>query len=110
VAAKTRHKDAALALVDFLTGEEEVEHALVGFSVVAALKAAYDADGIGGALPPHAAVKRALEVARPRPVTPYWPQISEAIFTNVNAALEGRLSPRAALRAADRRIDRILTS
>ena len=36
------------------------------------------------------ALQQGVEQAKSRPVSPVYPQISEAIFKNVNAALVGR--------------------
>ena len=53
-------------------------------------------------------VKRSLEQAKPRPVTPAWARVSKAIYENVHAALTGDVTARQALQAADRDIDRAL--
>ena len=60
------------------------------------------------ALPYAGVLKQAIEVARARPVTPDYHDISAAIYTNVNAALNGAASPAAALKAADRQINAAL--
>jgi multiple sugar transport system substrate-binding protein len=39
-----------------------------------------------------------------------YPQISEAIYTNVNDALAGRKSPEAAIKAADSQITKALST
>jgi multiple sugar transport system substrate-binding protein len=39
-----------------------------------------------------------------------YPQISEAIYTNVNDALAGRKSPAAAIKAADGEITKALST
>jgi multiple sugar transport system substrate-binding protein len=44
-------------------------------------------------LPFAADLLKAVEQAQPRPVSPVYPQISEAIYTNVYAALQGDASP-----------------
>lgn len=45
----------------------------------------------------------------PRPAgTPNYPQVSSAIYTNVNAALAGQMSPSAALKAAASQINSAL--
>jgi multiple sugar transport system substrate-binding protein len=38
-------------------------------------------------------LRTAIEQAQPRPVSPVYPQISEAIYNNVFAALQGDMSP-----------------
>jgi multiple sugar transport system substrate-binding protein len=43
-----------------------------------------------------------------RPVSPVYPQISEAIYKNVNAALSGSMSPQQALKQAQSDITKAL--
>ena len=45
------------------------------------------------AMPFAADLRKAVEQAQPRPVSPVYPQINEAINTNVYAALQGEMSP-----------------
>ncbi len=51
-----------------------------------------------------AASSRVTPVSRPSNTSAYG-AVSRAIFTNVNDAITGALSPEAALEAADRQID-----
>ena len=44
---------------------------------------------------------QAISQAKARPVSPVYPQISQAIYKNVNDALAGRVSPQDALKKAD---------
>jgi multiple sugar transport system substrate-binding protein len=43
-------------------------------------------------------LKKAVEQGKARPVTPVYPQISEAIYKNVHDALQGKQAPDAALK------------
>ena len=45
-------------------------------------------------------LKTAVEQSQARPVSPVYPQISQAIYENVNEALAGRASPEEALKTA----------
>jgi multiple sugar transport system substrate-binding protein len=38
-------------------------------------------------------LRTAIEQAKPRPVSPVYPQISEAVYNNVYDALQGNTSP-----------------
>ena len=60
------------------------------------------------ALPFVAELRQAVETAKTRPISPKYLRISRAIHTNVNAALRGRRSPEAALKAAHRQINQVL--
>ena len=48
--------------------------------------------------------------AKARPVSPVYPQISQAIYNNVNAALSGKVSPADALKAADGQMNKALAT
>ena len=54
-----------------------------------AIASAYDDPAVKKALPFSAELKQAISQAKPRPVSPVYPQISAAIYKNVNEALSG---------------------
>jgi multiple sugar transport system substrate-binding protein len=58
------------------------------------MKATYDAPAVKKAIPFSAEIRTAIEQARARPVSPVYPQISQAIYRNVNDALPGGGPPR----------------
>ena len=51
-----------------------------------------------------------MSQAKARPVSPVYPQISQAIYKNVNDALAGRVSPKDALAKADKQITSALST
>ena len=53
-------------------------------------------------------IRKAIEQARARPVSPVYPQISQAIYDNVNDAIAGRESPEASMKRAQAQIDKAL--
>jgi multiple sugar transport system substrate-binding protein len=62
------------------------------------------------AIPYAAQMKQGIEQADTRPVSPVWPQINEAIYKNVNAALSGETSPEDALKTAQSQIQQALAT
>jgi multiple sugar transport system substrate-binding protein len=54
------------------------------------------------------AIEKAIGAAKPRPVSPVYPQISQAIYNNVNQALAGRSSTDAAVKAMSSEIQKAL--
>ena len=60
----------------------------------------YEDPDVQRALPFARELKQAVEQAQPRPVSPVYPQISQAICENINRALAGQSSPEEALRQA----------
>ena len=57
-----------------------------------------------------AELKAALGQAKARPVSAVYPQISQAIYKNVNDALAGRVSPADAIKKASSQIDSALST
>ena len=55
-------------------------------------------------------LKAAVSQAKARPVSPVYPQISQAIYNNVNAALSGKVSAADALKTADDQINKALAT
>jgi multiple sugar transport system substrate-binding protein len=74
------------------------------------MKATYDAPAVKKAIPFSAEIRSAIEQARARPVSPVYPQISQAIYRNVNDALAGRRSPEDAMKRAQADIERALAT
>ena len=62
------------------------------------------------AIPYAAELKQALGQAKARPVSPVYPQISQAIYKNVNDALAGRVSPADAIKKASDQINSALST
>jgi hypothetical protein len=58
-----------------------------------ALSDSWDDPLVTGPLAVWPELERSIEQARPRPVTPAYPLVSQAIHRNVHAALTGRLPP-----------------
>jgi multiple sugar transport system substrate-binding protein len=70
----------------------------------------YDDPAVQKAYPFAAELKQSVSQAKARPVSPVYPQISEAIYNNVNAALSGKTSPADAMKAADAAITKALAT
>ena len=70
----------------------------------------YDEPAVKKALPYSAELLNAVKEAVPRPVSPVYPQISEAVYKNVNEALTGQESPEDALKKGNAQIDKALAS
>ena len=55
-------------------------------------------------------LRTAVENATSRPVSPVYSQISQAVFTNVNKAIGGQMSPEDALKKGQEQIEKALSS
>jgi multiple sugar transport system substrate-binding protein len=100
----------ALAVVDFLATEDWQATLTAEFSQASALKAVWDRPEVQKAIPFHAELRQAIEQARARPVSPVYPQISQAIYKNVNAAITGNASPEDAMKQAQSDIEKALAT
>jgi multiple sugar transport system substrate-binding protein len=109
VAEDARTEAAALALADYLTGPEEAMRLIKRHRLPTALSASYDGAWAFDWIPYVQELERSLEAARVHPITPRWPQMARAIGARVRDALTGRMSPRAALAAADRDVAALLS-
>ena len=83
---------------------------LLKYSQAAVISATYDDPDVKKAIPYSAELKQAISQAKPRPVSPVYTQISQAIYKNVNDALAGRVSPKDALAKADKQITSALST
>jgi multiple sugar transport system substrate-binding protein len=108
VSAYSQNPGGALALIDFLTSPEIEKQDAAEFSLAPTLTATYDDADVKEALPFAADLKQAVEQARARPVSPVYPQISQAIYENVNRALAGQSTPKQAMEQAQSDIERAL--
>jgi trehalose/maltose transport system substrate-binding protein len=99
---------AALKYADFLTSKESETTMFRDFSLAPTLAAVYDDPGVKKKIPFAAELKQAVSQAKARPVSPVYPQISQAIYKNVNEALAGRVSPEDALKNAQSQMEKAL--
>jgi multiple sugar transport system substrate-binding protein len=100
ISVASKNPGGALKLIDFLTQPDEERQDAARYSVPPTLTATYDDPAVKRALPFAAELKQAVMQAKPRPVSPVYPQISQAIYKNVNEALAGRTTAEAALKKA----------
>jgi multiple sugar transport system substrate-binding protein len=110
ISTYSKNPKGAVTLVDFLTSKQiEVQDA-AKYSLAPVLNSAYDDPSVQKALPFAAELKQAVSQAKSRPVSPVYPQISQAIYQNVNKALAGQMSPQDALKTADASINKALAT
>jgi multiple sugar transport system substrate-binding protein len=110
VSAFSKNPKGAVTLIDFLTSPEIEAQDAAKYSLAPVLNATYDDPAVKKALPFAAELKQAVTQAKSRPVSPVYPQISQAIYKNVNQALSGQVSPQDALKTADDQINKALAT
>jgi multiple sugar transport system substrate-binding protein len=96
----SKNPGAALKFIDYMTHEQRQAEDIVKYSDASPLKAVYDDPEVQKAQPFSDELKTAVEQSRSRPVSPVYPQVSQAIYKNVNQALSGQVSPEEALKQA----------
>jgi multiple sugar transport system substrate-binding protein len=110
ISAYSKNPKGAVKLIDYLTSPEVEQINAAKFSIAPTLNATYDDAEVKKALPFAAELKQAVTQAKARPVSPVYPQISQAIYKNVNAALSGQSTPQDALKKADAQINSALST
>jgi multiple sugar transport system substrate-binding protein len=110
ISAYAANPGGALKFVDFATNEESMNRAASKFALPPALASSYDDPQVQEALPFATELKQAVEQAQPRPVTPVYTQVSQAIYENVNAALAGQATPQEALEQAQSDLEQALAT
>jgi multiple sugar transport system substrate-binding protein len=93
ISAYSENPEGALAFANFATSPEAQVIQASKASLPAVLTDVYDDPQVKKALPFASELRDAVEQAKPRPVTPVYPQVSEAIYNNVFAVLQGDMSP-----------------
>jgi multiple sugar transport system substrate-binding protein len=110
ISVYSKNPGGALKLVDFI-GSPEIQKAYAAqFSLAPVRAEVYDDPAVKKALPFAADLRQAITQARARPVSPVYPQISQAIYKNVNAALSGQQSPEDAAKKAQADIEKALST
>jgi multiple sugar transport system substrate-binding protein len=108
ISTYSKNPGAALKLVEFI-GSPEIQKAYATqFSLAPVLNSVYDDAAVKKAIPFSDQLKQAISQAKARPVSPVYPQISQAIYKNVNAALAGQKSPADAMKQAQSDIEKAL--
>ena len=93
ISAYSKNPEGSLAFIEFATEPDQQKIMATEASLPPTVSATYDDPAVKKAMPFAAELKTAIEQAQPRPVSPVYPQISEAVYNNVYDALQGKSSP-----------------
>jgi multiple sugar transport system substrate-binding protein len=93
ISAFSKNPEGSLAFIEFATKPDQQKIMATEASLPPTTSATYDDPAVKKALPFAGDLKTAIEQAKPRPVSPVYPQISEAVFNNVYDVLQGNTSP-----------------
>ena len=97
--AFSKNPDAGWKFVQHQLAEPAQKTIAIKLSLTATLKSLYTDADVLKANPFFAKLKPVFDTAQPRPVTPFYPDVSNAIQVRVHNALTGQASPSAALSA-----------
>jgi multiple sugar transport system substrate-binding protein len=110
VSVYSKNPGAALKWIDFFTGKDWQTTTFDQYSLAPTIASVYDDPAIQKKYPFATELKTAVSQAKARPVSPVYPQISQAIYNNVNAALSGKASPADAMKTANDQITKALAT
>jgi multiple sugar transport system substrate-binding protein len=108
ISVYSKHPGAALEFVNFVTKPNPQKIMATKASLPPTLSATYDDPAVKKALPFAGELRKAVAQAQPRPISPVYPQISEAIYKNVYSALSGGTSSDAAVKKMKSQIEAAL--
>jgi multiple sugar transport system substrate-binding protein len=108
ISAFSKNPEGAAAFIDFATKEQVQKTNFLESASPPCFAAVYDDPEVQkkNAFAPD--LKAAVEQGQVRPVSPVYPLITEAIFTNVHDALQGKAEPKAALESMSSDIEKAL--
>jgi multiple sugar transport system substrate-binding protein len=93
VNATTKSSDASWALIRYFTAPEQQKMRAIEGTRLPVLKSSYEDEQLLDKVPTMALGKKALRSARPRPVSPYYSDMSLKMAEQFNAVLKGEASP-----------------
>jgi multiple sugar transport system substrate-binding protein len=108
ISASSEMKDEAWEFVRFMTSEESQKMQTLSASSLPTLNTLYDDRELLEEVPMVALSKEALETARPRPVSPYYSQMSRTMAEQFNKVLTGATSPEGAVETLQSELQQII--
>jgi multiple sugar transport system substrate-binding protein len=110
ISAYSKNPKGAVQLINYLTSPEVEKVNFAKFSITPTTTATYSDPEVQKAIPFADALLKNVQAAHARPVSPVYPQISQAIYKNVNQAISGQASPEDALKKAQSDIENALST
>jgi multiple sugar transport system substrate-binding protein len=108
ISAFSKNPEGAAAFIDFATREQVQKTNFLESASPPCFAAVYDDPEIQEKYAFASDLQAAVEQGQVRPVSPVYPLITEAIFTNVHDALQGKAEPKAALESMSSDIENAL--
>jgi trehalose/maltose transport system substrate-binding protein len=108
ISTSSKYPDAAWKLIEFLSATEQQRFRAVEGSYLPTRSALYDDPEIQDSVPVVALAKEALQHTRPRPVSPYYSDMSLEMQDQFNASLKGDTTPEEAARTLKSELENII--
>ena len=106
--ATSENQDAAWEFIKFLTAPEQQKFRAVEGSFLPTRSSLYDDPEIQESVPVVALAKEALQHTRPRPVSPYYSDMSLEMAEQFNASLKGDVTPEQAAQTLQSELERFI--
>jgi multiple sugar transport system substrate-binding protein len=98
ISAYSKYKATALDFLKYLTSEEQQKNNMEKGSLAPVLESIYADPALVAKYPYLPVLKESISNAVSRPVTPFYPAVSQAIQENFFAAMQGQKTPQAAVK------------
>ena len=108
ISTSSKYPDAAWKFIAFLTAPEQQRFRAVEGSFLPTRSDLYDDPEIQDTVPVVALAKEALQHTRPRPVSPYYSDMSLEMQEQFNASLKGDTTPEEAARTLKSELQSII--
>jgi multiple sugar transport system substrate-binding protein len=108
ISTSSKYPDAAWKFIEFLSATEQQRFRAVEGSFLPTRSALYDDPEIQDSVPVVALAKQALQHTRPRPVSPYYSDMSLEMQEQFNASLKGDSTPEEAARTLKSELQSII--
>ena len=103
--ATSKNQDGAWEFIKFMTAPEQQKLRAVEGSFLPTLTSLYDDQEIQESVPVVALAKEALQHTRPRPVSPYYSEMSLEMAEQFHLSLRGEVPPEQAVRNLQRQLE-----
>jgi multiple sugar transport system substrate-binding protein len=110
ISTYSKNPGAALSFINFATGPSAQKKFFIKSSLPAVLTQTYSDPAVKKSQPFAPQLLKAVQQGKPRPVSPVYPQISQAIYNNVYSALSSGTAPKTALKNMQSQIDKALAT
>jgi multiple sugar transport system substrate-binding protein len=110
ISTYSKNPGGALSFINFATGPAAQKKFFIKSSLPAVITQTYNDPAVKKSQPFAPQLLKAVQQGKPRPVSPVYPQISQAIYNNVYSALSSGTSPKSALSKAQSQINKALST